>query len=213
MSIDRELEMILYSTPESDVTVSAIIEEETLWLSQNAMAELFDSSKQTISYHLSNVFSEHELEKDAVVKEFLTTATDGKNYRTLHYNLDAIISVGYRVNSKKATAFRKWATSVLNEYIRKGFVMDDDRLKQGTALFGKDYFKELLERVRSIRASERRIWQQISSPSAALITIKILMLLRNSTLPFKINFILPLPEKPQLRSSIPVRIIRKIIWV
>ena len=101
MSIDRELEMILYSTPESDVTVSAIIEEETLWLSQNAMAELFDSSKQTISYHLSNVFSEHELEKDAVVKEFLTTATDGKNYRTLHYNLDAIISVGYRVNSKK----------------------------------------------------------------------------------------------------------------
>ena len=133
MSIDRELEMILYSTPESDVTVSAIIEEETLWLSQNAMAELFDSSKQTISYHLSNVFSEHELEKDAVVKEFLTTATDGKNYRTLHYNLDAIISVGYRVNSKKATAFRKWATSVLNEYIRKGFVMDDDRLKQGTA--------------------------------------------------------------------------------
>ena len=162
MSIDRELEMILYSTPESDVTVSAIIEEETLWLSQNAMAELFDSSKQTISYHLSNVFSEHELEKDAVVKEFLTTATDGKNYRTLHYNLDAIISVGYRVNSKKATAFRKWATSVLNEYIRKGFVMDDDRLKQGTALFGKDYFKELLERVRSIRASERRIWQQIT---------------------------------------------------
>ena len=140
MSIDRELEMILYSTPESDVTVSAIIEEETLWLSQNAMAELFDSSKQTISYHLSNVFSEHELEKDAVVKEFLTTATDGKNYRTLHYNLDAIISVGYRVNSKKATAFRKWATSVLNEYIRK----------------------ELLERVRSIRASERRIWQQIT---------------------------------------------------
>ena len=194
MSIDRELEMILYSTPESDVTVSAIIEEETLWLSQNAMAELFDSSKQTISYHLSNVFSEHELEKDAVVKEFLTTATDGKNYRTLHYNLDAIISVGYRVNSKKATAFRKWATSVLNEYIRKGFVMDDDRLKQGAnAVSGNR--------------------SQISSPSAALITIKILMLLRNSTLPFKINFILPLPEKPQLRSSIPVRIIRKIIWV
>jgi len=215
MSIDRELEMILYSTPESDVTVSAIIEEETLWLSQNAMAELFDSSKQTISYHLSNVFSEHELEKDAVVKEFLTTATDGKNYRTLHYNLDAIISVGYRVNSKKATAFRKWATSVLNEYIRKGFVMDDDRLKQGTALFGKDYFKDCWKGFApsgpANAVSGNR--SQISSPSAALITIKILMLLRNSTLPFKINFILPLPEKPQLRSSIPVRIIRKIIWV
>ena len=162
MSIDRELQMILYSTPDADVTVSAIIENETIWLNQNSMAELFDTSKQSISYHLSNIFSEHELEKDSVVKEFLTTAADKKTYKVMHYNLDAIISVGYRINSKKATAFRKWATSVLNEYIRKGFILDDDRLKQGTQLFGKDYFTELLERVRSIRASERRIWQQIT---------------------------------------------------
>ena len=126
------------------------------------MAELFDTSKQSISYHLSNIFSEHELDKDSVVKEFLTTATDGKTYKVMHYNLDAIISVGYRINSKKATSFRQWATSVLYEYIRKGFVLDDNRLKQGTRLFGKDYFRELLERVRSIRASERRIWQQIT---------------------------------------------------
>lgn len=162
MSIDKELQMILYSTPDADVTVSAIIENDTLWLNQNSMAELFDTSKQSISYHLSNIFSEHELDKDSVVKEFLTTATDGKTYKVMHYNLDAIISVGYRINSKKATSFRQWATSVLNEYIRKGFVLDDNRLKQGTRLFGKDYFRELLERVRSIRASERRIWQQIT---------------------------------------------------
>ena len=158
MSIDRELEMILYSTPESDVTVSAIIEEETLWLSQNAMAELFDSSKQTISYHLSNVFSEHELEKDAVVKEFLTTASDGKNYNVTYYNLDMIISLGYRIKSKIATNFRRWATERLKEYMLKGFTMDDERLK---SLGGGGYFKELLERIRDIRASEKVFYRQI----------------------------------------------------
>lgn len=165
MSIDRELEMILYSTPESDVTVSAIIKDETLWLNQKSLAELFNVDISTINQHLKNIFETQELEQDSTIGKFPIVQTEGKRTvrRTVtFYNLDAIISVGYRVSSKKATAFRKWATSVLNEYIRKGFVMDDDRLKQGTALFGKDYFKELLERVRSIRASERRIWQQIT---------------------------------------------------
>ena len=158
MSIDRELEMILYSTPESDVTVSAIIKDETLWLNQKSLAELFNVDISTINQHLKNIFETQELEQNSTIGKFPIVQTEGKRTvrRTVtFYNLDAIISVGYRVNSKKATAFRKWATSVLNEYIRKGFVMDDDRLKQGTALFGKDYFKELLERVRSIRASER----------------------------------------------------------
>ena len=165
MSIDRELEMILYSTPESDVTVSAIIKDETLWLNQKSLAELFNVDISTINQHLKNIFETQELEQDSTIGKFPIVQTEGKRTvrRTVtFYNLDAIISVGYRVNSKKATAFRKWATSVLNEYIRKGFVMDDDRLKQGPALFGKDYFKELLERVRSIRASERRIWQLIT---------------------------------------------------
>lgn len=165
MSIDRELEMILYNTPESDVTVSAIIKDETLWLNQKSLAELFNVDISTINQHLKNIFETQELETEFNYWKFPIVQTEGKRTvrRTVtFYNLDAIISVGYRVNSKKATAFRKWATSVLNEYIRKGFVMDDDRLKQGTALFGKDYFKELLERVRSIRASERRIWQQIT---------------------------------------------------
>ena len=153
MSIDRELEMILYSTPESDVTVSAIIKDETLWLNQKSLAELFNVDISTINQHLKNIFETQELEQNSTIGKFPIVQTEGKRTvrRTVtFYNLDAIISVGYRVNSKKATAFRKWATSVLNEYIRKGFVMDDDRLKQGTALFGKDYFKELLERVRSI---------------------------------------------------------------
>ena len=165
MSIDRELEMILYSTPESDVTVSAIIKDETLWLNRKSLAELFNVDISTINQHLKNIFETQELEQNSTIGKFPIVQTEGKRTvrRTVtFYNLDAIISVGYRVNSKKATVFRKWATSVLNEYIRKGFVMDDDRLKQGTALFGKDYFKELLERVRSIRASERRIWQQIT---------------------------------------------------
>ena len=126
------------------------------------MGELFGVSKSTISEHLSNVFKDKELDEMAVVRNFRTTASDGKNYNTNYYNLDAIISVGYRVNSSKATQFRIWATQTLKEYIIKGFVLDDNRLKQGQTLFGKDYFKELLRRVRSIRASERRIYQQVT---------------------------------------------------
>lgn len=157
-----ELEFLIYKTPEEDIKINALLNDETLWLTQKGLAELFATSKQNISYHLNNCFSEGELEQNSVVKEILTTANDGKKYRTNFYSLDAIISVGYRVNSRRATQFRIWATNVLKEYIKKGFVLDDERLKQGEQVFGKDYFKELLERVRSIRASERRIWQQIT---------------------------------------------------
>lgn len=160
--MDNELEFLIYKTPEEDVMINAVLQDETLWLTQKGMAELFATSKQNISYHINNCFNEGELEKDSVVKEILTTAKDGKNYTTNFYNLDAIISVGYRINSHRATRFRIWATNVLKEYIKKGFVLDDERLKQGERVFGQDYFRELLERVRSIRVSERRIWQQIT---------------------------------------------------
>lgn len=153
--------VILYQEDDRNVSVDVIYSEETFWLTQKSISELFDVTKQSISYHLNNIFNENELEENSVVKEILTTAKDGKNYNTSFYNLDAIIAVGYRVNSKKATKFRIWATTTLREYILKGFVLNDDMLKNGKP-FGKDYFKELIERVRSIRASERRIWQQIT---------------------------------------------------
>lgn len=159
---DELSEFILYTDPSGKVKVEIFVMNDTVWLTQQRIAELFDTSKQNISYHLSNIFKDSELDENSVVKEFLTTATDGKNYKTKFYNLDAIISVGYRVNSTKATQFRIWATNTLKEFIIKGFVLDDDRLKDGKKLFGKDYFKELLERIRSIRANERRIYQQIT---------------------------------------------------
>ena len=155
-------EFILYTDPSGKVKVEIFVLNDTVWLTQQRIADLFDTSKQNISYHLSNIFKDNELDENSVVKEFLTTAADGKNYKTKFYNLDAIISVGYRVNSTKATQFRIWATNTLKEFIIKGFVLDDDRLKEGKKLFGKDYFKELLERIRSIRANERRIYQQIT---------------------------------------------------
>ena len=165
---NKEMRMVLYHSENDDVAVNAVIKDETLWITQKAMAELFNVDKSTISRHLKNIFDEGELDKEVVVAEFATTtqhgAIEGKTQTksTNFYNLDAIISVGYRVNSKRATAFRIWATGVLKEYMTKGFVLDDDRMKQGVTAFGKDYFRELLERVRSIRASERRIWQQIT---------------------------------------------------
>lgn len=159
---DELSEFILYTDPSGKVKVEIFVMNDTVWLTQQRIAELFDTSKQNISYHLSNIFKDNELDENSVVKEFLTTAADGKNYKTKFYNLDAIISVGYRVNSTKATQFRIWATNTLKEFIIKGFVLDDDRLKEGKKLFGKDYFKELLERIRSIRANERRIYQQIT---------------------------------------------------
>ena len=160
--MEKELKFLLYSTPQGDVNVDVIVKDETLWMTQKGMAEMFDCTSDNVSLHLKNIFSEGELNKDSVTEKFSVTAADGKNYQTMCYNLDAIIAVGYRVNSAKATHFRIWATNVLKEYIRKGFVLDDERLKQGQTAFGQDYFQELLERVRSIRASERRIWQKIT---------------------------------------------------
>ena len=153
---------ILYTTPSGDVKLEVFLLDETLWLTQKIMAELFGVDVRTINEHLKNIFDSSELIEDAVIRKFRITASDSKSYDTKHYNLDAIIAVGYRVNSTRATQFRIWATKILREYIVKGFAVDDERLKQGERVFGRDYFKELLERVRSIRASERRIYQQIT---------------------------------------------------
>ena len=161
----KQISYILYSSPEEDVKVTALVKDETIWLTQKAMAELFDVNVPGISKHLKNIYEEGELSESATVSILETVQNEnGRSVKrnVSFYNLDAIISVGYRVNSAKATKFRIWATGILKEYIKKGFVLDDERLKQGKAVFGKDYFKELLERVRSIRASERRIWQQIT---------------------------------------------------
>ena len=164
----KEIQFLLYSLPDEEGKVQVVIQDETLWCTQKAMAQLFGVGVPAISKHLKNIFEEGELSKNVVVSKMeITTqhgAMEGKTQskEVEFYSLDAIIAVGYRVSSLKATRFRQWATKILHEYIKKGFVMDDDRLKQGTAVFGKDYFRELLERVRSIRASERRIWQQIT---------------------------------------------------
>lgn len=160
--MSNEIEFLLYNMPDADGKVQVVIKGETLWCTQKAMAQLFGVGVPAISKHLKNIFEEGELVADSVISKMETTAADGKNYTTTYYSLDAIIAVGYRVSSLKATRFRQWATKILNEYIKKGFAMDDERLKQGNAVFGKDYFRELLERIRSIRTSERRIWQQIT---------------------------------------------------
>lgn len=166
--MSNEIQFLLYSLPDEEGKVQVVIKDETIWCTQKAMAQLFDVGIPAISKHLKNIFDEGELQKEVVVSKMEITTQHGaieektQRHNVDFYNLDAIISVGYRVSSPKATKFRQWATKILNEYIKKGFVLDDDRLKQGTAVFGKDYFRELLERVRSIRASERRIWQQIT---------------------------------------------------
>ena len=160
--MSNEIQFLLYNMPDADGKVQVVIKGETLWCTQKAMAQLFGVGVPAISKHLKNIFAEGELVADSVISKMETTAADGKNYTTTYYSLDAIIAVGYRVSSLKATRFRQWATKILNEYIKKGFAMDDERLKQGNAVFGKDYFRELLERIRSIRTSERRIWQQIT---------------------------------------------------
>ena len=158
----QDIRFILYNFPEEEDKVQVIIRDETLWCTQKAMAQLFGVDRTVISKYLKNIFESFELQQDSVCAKFAHTAEDGKIYNTQFYNLDAVISVGYRVNSLKATRFRQWATKILNEYIKKGFVLDDDRLKQGETVFGQDYFQELLERIRSIRASERRVWQKIT---------------------------------------------------
>lgn len=158
---DQTTEFLLYTAPNGAVKVEVLLADETLWLSQKRMAELFGVGVPAVSKHLKNIFESTELDPDSVISILETTAEDGKRYQTQYYNLDAVISVGYRVNSAQATQFRIWATALIKEYIIKGFAMDDERLKNGR-YFGKDYFRELLERVRSIRASERRIYQQIT---------------------------------------------------
>lgn len=164
--MDREVQFLLYNMPEDSGKVQVVIKDETIWCTQKAMSQLFGVGVPAVSKHLKNIFEEGELSPEMTISKMETVINRGKrgevNEFIDFYNLDAIIAVGYRVSSLKATRFRQWATTILNEYIRKGFAMDDERLKQGTALFGKDYFRELLERVRSIRASERRIWQQIT---------------------------------------------------
>ncbi len=164
--MSNEIQFLLYSLPDEDGKVQVVIKDETIWCTQKAMAQLFGVDKSGISRHISNIFKEDELQQDTTVAKIATVVNRGIRGEVEElvdfYNLDMIIAVGYRVSSPKATRFRQWATKILNEYIKKGFVMDDERLKQGIAVFGKDYFRELLERVRSIRASERRIWQQIT---------------------------------------------------
>ncbi len=160
--MSNEIQFMLYNLPDEQGKVQVVVKDETIWCTQKAMAQLFGIDRTVVSKHLKNIFDSSELQRNSVCAKFAHTAEDNKTYNTQFYNLDAIISVGYRVNSVQATKFRQWATKILNEYIKKGFVLDDDRLKQGTAVFGKDYFRELLERVRSIRTSERRIWQQIT---------------------------------------------------
>ena len=164
--MNNEIQFILYQLPDEEGKVQVVIKDETIWATQKAMAQLFGVGVPAISKHLTHIFDEGELEKDTTVSKMEIVVNRGfrgeVSEQVEFYSLDAIIAVGYRVSSARATKFRIWATKILNEYIRKGFVLDDERLKQGKALFGKDYFRELLERVRSIRASERRIWQQIT---------------------------------------------------
>lgn len=163
--MSNEIQFLLYSLPDAEGKVQVIIKDETIWCTQKAMAQLFGVGIPAINKHIGNIYNEGELKRDSTISKMETVQSEGTREVkrvTDFYNLDMIIAVGYRVSSPKATKFRQWATKVLNEYVKKGFVIDDDRLKQGTAVFGKDYFRELLERVRSIRASERRIWQQIT---------------------------------------------------
>ena len=165
-TMSNEIQFLLYSLPDEEGKVQVVIKDETIWCTQKAMAQLFGVDKSGISRHISNIFKEGELQQNTTVAKIATVVNRGIRGEVEElvdfYNLDMIIAVGYRVSSPKATRFRQWATKILNEYIKKGFVMDDERLKQGKAVFGKDYFRELLERVRSIRTSERRIWQQIT---------------------------------------------------
>lgn len=165
LSTSKEKNIVLYGNIDDGPVVAVMVENETLWLTQKQMAELFNCSTDNISLHLKNIFNEGELDPISTTEESSVVQTEGARQitRTVkYYNLDAIIAVGYRVNSKQATHFRQWATQVLKEYIIKGFALDDDRLKQAKTVLGKDYFQELLERVRSIRASEQRIWLQVT---------------------------------------------------
>ena len=161
----KDFRLLIYSTPTEDVKVDVVLRDENIWATQRAMSSLFGCTPDNVSLHLKNIYESGELSKEATTEFFSAVQPEGNRMverERQFYSLDAIIAVGYRVSSARATAFRIWATGILKEYIRKGFVLDDNRMKNGGAIFGKDYFRELLERVRSIRASERRIWQQIT---------------------------------------------------
>ncbi len=157
-----EGDFLFYQTEDGVTRVRLLVAGQTVWMPQSSIAELFETSKQNISLHIRNILSDSELQEEAVVKDYLTTAADGKAYRTKHYNLDMILAIGYRVRSSRGTQFRRWATKTLREYLVKGFVLDDERLKAAETTFGQDYFDELLERIRDIRASERRFYQKIT---------------------------------------------------
>ncbi len=159
--VPQESDFLLYTTPDGDVRVDVLFQDETVWLTQKRMADLFGVEVNTINYHIKEIFKSAELKEGSVIRKLRITAKDGKEYETQFYNLDVIISVGYRVNSEKATRFRIWATQTLRNYIVKGYAIDDDRLKNGPH-FGKDYFDQLLEKIREIRASERRFYQKIT---------------------------------------------------
>lgn len=157
-----QTDFLFYNSGEGGAQIRVFVSGEDVWVTQKGMSEIFGTTRANVTTHLSNIFKDGELDENSVCKESLHTAEDGKNYKTKRYNLDAILSVGYRVNSRKAVQFRKWASSILREYLIKGFAMDDERLKNGEQMFGKDYFDELLERIRDIRASERRFYQKVT---------------------------------------------------
>ena len=215
----NEIQFLLYNTPDENIKVNVIVKDETLWLTQKAMAELFDVNSQAITKHLKNIFDEGELSKDATCSKMEQVQKEGERLvkrNVEFYNLDAIISVGYRVNSQKATKFRIWATAILKEYIQKGFVLDDERLKQGNTVFGKDYFRELLERIPSVLfvpakegfGSRLRIFL----PSAVLITTPSLRLHASFTLWCRINFITLLPGRRRQKLYITAPTTPKKIW-
>lgn len=180
---------LLYTDANGQVKVEIFLKNENIWLTQEKIAKLFGVDRSVVTKHLRNIFNEGELLENSVCANFAHTASDGKSYKTKFYNLDAIISVGYRVNSSTATRFRIWATEKIKEYTIKGYVMDDERLKNPHNIFGKDYFEEQLSRIRDIRSSERRLYQKITD-NVALITLLILILPNNFTQPSKINSIL-----------------------
>ena len=213
----KEIQFLIYKSEQDDVTVNALIEDETIWLTQKAMAELFGVESNTITYHLKEVYESGELTERATARKFRVVQTEGTRQvqrEIFHYNLDAIISVGYRVNSRRATQFRIWATGVLKEYMIKGFALDDERLKQGKTAFGKDYFRELLERVRSIRASERRIWQQVTDIFAecSIDYDKNSEITKRFFQQYRTSSTMLLPARLHRRSYTPVQITAKRTW-
>lgn len=194
--MDKQFEFLVYQSAEEDVSVNALIKDETIWLNQKGMAELFGCSTDNISLHLKNIFVDGELDKNSVTEKISATAADGKMYMTKFYNLDAIISVGYRVNSIRATQFRQWCTSVLRQFTIRGYVVDKKRMENGTFI-GEDYFEHLLAEIREIRLSERRFYQKLTDIYAQLLTITVTRPQQDcSTKRYRIKFTLPFTATP-----------------